>query len=93
MVYVYILASGRDGTLYTGMTDGLVRRLYEHEEETFKGFTSRYGVKTLVWYEQHETREGAFVRERRIKTWNRLWKLELIEKSNPGWRDLKAELV
>ena len=93
MLYVYILASVRNATLYTGMTDDLSRRLHEHEEETFEGFTAQYGVKTLVWYEQHETRESAFVRERLIKKWNRLCKLELIKKSNPGWRDLKAGLV
>ena len=93
MFYVYILASQRNGTLYVGMTDDLSRRVWEHEEAAVRGFTARYGVKTLVWYEPHDTRESAFMRERRIKKWNRLWKLELIEKTNPGWRDLKGELV
>ena len=92
MFYVYILASRRHGTLYVGSTDDLARRVVEHEEGVRPGFTARYGVKTLVWYEAHNTRESAFVRERRIKTWNRLWKLELIGTGNPGWRDLKADL-
>lgn len=89
MFYVYILASRRNGTLYTGMTDDLARRVLEHREETTPGFTSKHGVKMLVWYEAHESRESAFLRERRIKKWNRLWKLELIETDNPGWRDLE----
>ena len=91
--YVYILASDRNGTLYTGSTANLLHRLWEHEEEHRRGFATRYGVKRLVWFEQHETRSSAFRRERRIKKWNRIWKLELIEKNNPGWRDLKVDLV
>ena len=86
--YVYILASRRNGTLYTGMTDDLVRRIWQHWTGAVPGFTSEYGVKMLVWYEQHETRESAFARERQIKKWKRSWKLQLIEKMNPGWRDL-----
>ena len=86
--YVYILASRRNGTLYTGMTDDLVRRVWQHRTAAVPGFTSEYGVKMLVWYEQHETRESAFARERQIKKWNRSWKSQLIEKMNPGWRDL-----
>ena len=93
MFYVYILASQRNGTLYTGMTDDLPRRFMEHYEESLGGFTARYDVKMLVWYEAHETREATFQRERRIKKWNRVWKLELIEKLNPTWRDLKGELL
>ena len=84
MFYVYILASRRNGTLYVGSTDDLARRVREHEEGVRPGFTTRYGVKTLVWYEVHDSRESAFVRERRIKTWNRLWKLEMIEKPTRG---------
>jgi putative endonuclease len=86
--YVYILASRRNGTLYTGMTDDLVRRVWQHRTEAVPGFSSEHGVKTLVWYEQHETRESALVRERQIKKWNRAWKLKLIEEVNPQWRDL-----
>lgn len=93
MFYVYILASRRNGTLYTGMTDHLARRIWEHETNEGSRFTAKYGVKTLVWYEAHESRQGAFLRERRIKTWNRAWKIELIEKTNPGWRNLKSELL
>src|SRR5262249_42995386 len=86
--YAYILASRRNGTLYTGMTDDLVRRVWQHRTGAVSGFTSEYGVKTLVWYEQHETRESALTRERQIKNWNRAWKLKLIEQMNPSWRDL-----
>ena len=91
--YVYILARRRNGPLYTGMTDNFSRRIWEHEEGMRSGSTSRYGVKLLVWDELHEGRESAFPRERRIKKWNRAWKLELIEKSNPGWEDLSVGLI
>jgi len=90
--YVYILASRRNGTLYVGMTDDLVRRVWEHRIGALPGFTRRYGVKMLVWYEPHETRETAFHRERQIKKWNRAWKLQLIERSNPTWKDLAGDL-
>ncbi len=90
--YVYILASRRNGTLYVGMTDDLVRRVWEHRIDAVPGFTRKYGVKMLVWYEQHETRETAFHRERQIKKWNRAWKLQLIERSNPTWKDLAGDL-
>ncbi len=86
--YVYILASGRNGTLYTGMTDDLARRTWEHMTGAFPGFTKKYGIKTLVWFEVQETREAAFIRERQIKKWERKWKLQLIETENPEWRDL-----
>jgi putative endonuclease len=91
--YVYILASQRNGTLYVGMTDDLVKRIWMHKNEVLPGFTKEYGVKKLVWFEIHETRESALRRERRIKKWNRVWKLELIEKSNPSWRDLYDEIA
>jgi putative endonuclease len=91
--FVYILASGRNGTLYIGMTDNLVRRAWEHRTGAVPGFTRKYGVKLLVWYEIHESRESAFQRERRLKKWNRAWKLELIERFNPEWRDLADELT
>jgi putative endonuclease len=86
--HVYILASCRNGTLYIGMTDNLIQRVQQHRDETFKGFTADYGVKTLVWFEPHATRADAFARERRLKKWNRAWKLRLIEQTNPQWRDL-----
>jgi len=91
--FVYILASRRNGTLYIGMTDNLARRVWEHQSGAIAGFTKKYGVKTLVWYELHETRESAFQRERQLKKWNRDWKLKLIERLNPSWRDLAHELV
>ena len=91
--YVYMLASRRNGTLYIGMTDNLVARTWQHREGIVAGFTKEYGVKTLAWFEQHETRESALLRERQIKKWNRNWKLELIEKDNPGWRDLYPEIT
>jgi len=90
--YVYILASRRNGTLYVGMTDDRARRVWEHRIGAVAGFTRQYNVRMLVWYEAHETRESAFGRERLIKKWNRAWKLELIERINPDWRDLFDEL-
>jgi putative endonuclease len=89
---VYILASRRNGTLYIGMTDDLSRRIWEHRTGVTPGFTKKYGVKTLVWYEVHESREAAFQRERQLKKWSRAWKLRLIEEMNPQWRDLTDEI-
>ena len=86
--YVYMLASQRNGTLYIGMTDDLLKRVWQHREGVIPGFTRDYGVKNLVWYEIHDSRESTITRERQMKKWNRSWKLELIEKSNPNWRDL-----
>jgi putative endonuclease len=86
--YVYILASRRNGTLYTGSTDDLARRILLHREKAYPGFTAKYDVQNLVWYETHESREAAFRRERQIKEWKRAWKIEMIERFNPGWRDL-----
>ncbi len=91
-LFTYIVASQRNGTLYTGSTDSIVSRTIKHREKTFKGFTAKYGCARLVWYERHPTRHAAFVRERQIKKWNRVWKLELIERTNPGWRDLFDDL-
>jgi putative endonuclease len=91
--YVYMLASKRNGTLYIGMTDDLVKRVWQHRNDLIPGFTKRYSVKTLVWYEAHESRETAFARERQLKKWNRVWKLELIERANPAWRDLWEEVA
>jgi putative endonuclease len=90
--YTYIVASRRNGTLYTGHTGDICRRAYEHREKALPGFTSRYGVSRLVWYEVHDSREGAFKRERQIKAWKRAWKLELIECENPDWDDLYETL-
>jgi putative endonuclease len=90
--YTYIVASQRNGTLYTGSTDDIRKRSYEHREKVRPGFTARYGVSRLVWYETHESREAAFRRERQIKEWRRVWKLRLIEEHNPTWRDLYEEL-
>jgi putative endonuclease len=73
------------------MTDDLARRMPEHQTGAFPGFTKKYGVKTLAWFEVHDTREAAFSRERQLKKWNRKWKLELIERSNPDWRDLAMD--
>lgn len=90
--YVYILANKKNGTLYVGMTDDLVKRVWQHRTGLNEGFTKRYGIKTLVWFEVHESRDSAFSREQQIKKWNRAWKLELIEKENAGWRDLWSEI-
>jgi putative endonuclease len=90
--FVYILASRRNGTLYVGMTDDLVKRTWQHRNGVIPGFTNKYGVKTLVWYEVHESRVSAPTRERQIKKWNRKWKLEIIETMNPTWRDLWEDI-
>ena len=90
--YVYFLASRRNGTLYIGYTDDLSRRMIEHKSGTFKGFAWKYGVDLLVWYEMHETRDSAWRRERQMKKWRRVWKLELIERFNPYWDDLTSEI-
>ncbi|GAB7551771.1 GIY-YIG nuclease family protein [Novosphingobium sp. 11B] len=87
----YLLASHRNGTLYVGVTSNLLRRLHQHREGLIEGFTSDYGVHRLVWFERHATIESAILREKRIKTWNRAWKLALIEQANPDWRDLAVD--
>ena len=89
----YILASERNGTLYVGVTSNLVKRVWEHKSDLVGGFTKRYGVHTLVWYEGHETMASAIAREKAIKEWRRAWKLELVEERNPAWRDLYGELA
>ncbi|NOT41378.1 MAG: GIY-YIG nuclease family protein [Alphaproteobacteria bacterium] len=86
--YVYILASQRNGTLYTGVTNDLVRRTWEHDQATVEGFTSEYNVKLLVYYETFGDITAAIAREKRVKRWHRAWKLELIEKANPTWKNL-----
>ena len=86
--YVYILCSKRNGTLYAGVTSNLVKRVYEHQNDLVDGFTRKYNVHRLVWYEVHESWESAFQREKQIKKWKRAWKLKLIELNNPSWDDL-----
>ncbi len=90
--YTYIMASQPNGTLYTGHTDDIARRAWEHREGLIAGFTRDYGVKLLVWYEVHDEREMAFLRERQIKKWNRAWKIRLIREMNPDWLDLYESL-
>jgi putative endonuclease len=90
---VYILASGKNGTLYTGVTSNLIKRVWEHRTHVVQGFTAQHGVEQLVWYELHETMESAIVREKRIKKWNRDWKRKMIEQRNPMWSDLWPEIV
>ena len=87
-IAVYILASQRNGTLYTGVTGNLPRRIYEHREFLIPGFTRKHGVHLLVWYEPHGEMTAAIKREHQIKRWRRAWKLALIEERNPDWRDL-----
>ena len=89
---VYLLASKRNGTLYVGVTSDLVGRVHQHRIGLIPGFTREYGVKQLVWFEQHATMGSAITREKRIKKWNRAWKLQLIETSNPNWLDLAEDL-
>jgi len=90
---VYMLASRTNGTLYVGVTSDLVKRVWEHREGVVAGFTRQHGVKRLVWYEQHASAEGAILREKQIKHWNREWKIALIEARNPYWNDLFDEIV
>ena len=91
--YVYILANKRNGTLYIGVTSDLLKRVWEHKEKLSEGFTAKYGVDKLVYYEQFQDAEYALSREKRLKKYNRKWKLDLIEKSNPVWKDLYEELI
>ena len=91
--YVYILASGIGGTLYIGVTSDLPKRIYEHKSGTVEGFTMTHKVNRLVYYEVHDGIEAAILCEKRLKTWNRKWKIALIEKSNPNWIDLYPEIA
>jgi len=88
---VYIMASGFNGTLYVGVTSNLLQRIYQHRTGAFQGFTAEYGVKRLVWFEMHGTMESAIAREKQLKNWRREWKVELIVKANPNWRDLAED--
>ena len=90
---VYILASKKNGTLYVGVTSDLVKRVWEHKNNMVDGFTKRYRVHQLVWYEIHDNMESAIMREKRLKGWKRLWKLNLIENHNPHWQDLYDSII
>jgi putative endonuclease len=91
--FVYMLASNRNGTLYTGVTNDIARRTGEHKDKQVPRFTRKYGVEILVWFEAHEDVTTAIEREKQIKGWNRAWKVRLIEQENPVWNDLAAGLV
>ena len=91
--YVYLLASKRNGTLYIGVTSELIKRVYEHKNNLVEGFTQKYKVHNLVYYETTDDINSVITREKQLKKWKRTWKMELIEKNNPGWRDLYFELI
>ena len=91
--FVYLLASDVQGTLYVGVTSGLVKRIWEHKTKAVPGFTARYGVDRLVWFEGHDNAEAAIIREKQIKEWKRDWKMNLIERDNPHWIDLYPSLA
>jgi putative endonuclease len=88
---VYLLASKRNGTLYIGVTSNLLARIHQHRTGAVRGFTREYAVKQLVWFERHATMDSAITREKRIKKWNRAWKIQLIEAENPDWCDLAED--
>ncbi len=91
--YVYILASKKNGTLYVGSTSGLIKRVWQHKNKVVEGFTKKYGVDKLMYYEIAESQEAAALRERQLKKWNRAWKIRLIEEKNPKWKDLYDDLL
>ena len=93
LYFVYILASRRNGTLYVGVTNDLMRRACEHKNDLIAGFTKKYGVHNLVWYEAHDDIQVAIAREKRMKRWNRTWKIRLIEENNSGWNDLYERMM
>jgi len=90
---VYILASKKNGTLYIGVTSDLVKRIWQHKNHVVSGFTENHGVNRLVYFEQYDDMENAIYREKQLKTWNRAWKIKLIEKKNPCWKDLYDEII
>ncbi len=90
--YVYIISNHRNGTLYTGVTSDLKKRIYEHKEGLIEGFSKKYTLKTLVWFEVHDDISEAIIREKQIKKWERQWKLRMIEELNPQWNDLYETL-
>ncbi|HVT01481.1 MAG TPA: GIY-YIG nuclease family protein [Patescibacteria group bacterium] len=91
--WVYILANKRNGTLYIGVTSDLVKRVWEHKNNLVKGFTNKYDIHTLVYFEQTSDINEAIKREKQLKKWNRIWKLKLIEETNPEWKDLYKEII
>jgi putative endonuclease len=91
--YLYILASKKNGTLYIGVTNNLLKRVYEHKNNIMGGFTEKYNVHNLVYYETYSNIYDAIAREKRMKKWERKWKIELIEKSNPQWKDLYCDMI
>ena len=91
--YVYVLASRKHGTLYIGVTNDLIRRIYQHKTKAVRGFTKRYGVDTLVYFEIFDDPLSAIAREKQLKKWNREWKVQLIESKNPNWVDLSPTLT
>jgi len=91
--YVYILASRRNGTLYIGVANDLVRRVYDHKNGTMEGFAKTYGLHILVHYESYTDVHDALTREKRLKKWKRQWKIDLIEKENPNWKDLYSQII
>lgn len=93
MFYVYLMASRKQGTLYLGVTNNLVRRTYEHKNKVTKGFTTQYDVDRLVWFECYDDPTNAIAREKELKKWRRAWKITLIESSNPDWRDLYPDIT
>ena len=90
---VYILCNRPRGTLYVGVTSNLPVRIWQHRHDQAEGFTRRYRIHTLAWYEVHETMESAIRREKALKAWQRMWKIELVESANPRWRDLSTEIL
>ena len=90
---VYVLASKRNGTLYTGVTSNLLKRVWEHKNNVAEGFTQKHGIHSLVWYEVHDTMDTAIQREKAIKNWNRAWKIRAIEETNTQWQDLYPGLL
>lgn len=93
MFYVYLMASRKQGTLYLGVTNDLIRRTYQHKAKETKGFTARYHVDRLVWFECYDDPINAITREKEIKKWRRVWKIALIESGNPDWKDLYPEIT
>lgn len=92
-MYVYLLASRKQGTLYIGVTNDLIRRIAQHKQKALPGFTQRYDIRRLVWFECYDAPTEAIVREKELKKWRREWKIALIEKENPDWRDLYPEIL
>ena len=91
--FVYILTNKKNGVLYTGVTNSLIRRIYEHKQKIIKGFTKKYNLDKLIYFEQHQDILFAIEREKQIKKWNREWKIRLIEKENPDWNDLYDSII